>query len=305
MLLAAGDLGLQPMVGQMQLQPEADAADEVAAGFVQLLQAASDRGVGVRLQLAEGQGLHLVHDLVHADPLCERGIDIHRLLRDAPALFLAGHVMQRAHVVQAVGELDQQHADIVAQCQQELAQILGGALILALRLDLRQFGDAVDQPPDIGPEQFLDLLGGRHRVLDGVVEDGGDDRFGIQLQVGKDAGDFDRVAEIGVARGADLGAMGLHREDIGAVDEALVGIRIVRPDLLDQLILPQHIPMWGQGEARCKCELAGAAGRACCCVPARSRLVSLGQRRLGAAAGGGIALGEFGVGEGAAVGDEA
>ena len=100
------------------------------------LQAPGDRGEGVGLQFLEGQRLHLVHDLVHADALGQRGVDIHRLAGDPPALVAVGHVMQRAHVVQPVGELDQQHADVVAQREQELAQILRGALILRLRLDL-------------------------------------------------------------------------------------------------------------------------------------------------------------------------
>jgi hypothetical protein len=60
--------------------------------------------------------------------------------------------------VQPVGELDQQHADVVGG-EQELAQILGGALILRLRLDLAELGDAVDQPGDVLAEQLLDLLG--------------------------------------------------------------------------------------------------------------------------------------------------
>ena len=160
MLLAPHHLGLEPVVGEVELQAEPDPADEVAAGFVELLQPPRDRGVGVGLQLLERQRLHLVHDLVHADPLGERGVDIHRLLGDAAALVLARDVVERAHVVQPVGELDEQHADVVAQREQELAQILRGALIFRLRLDLAELGHPVDQPRDIGAEQFLDLLGG-------------------------------------------------------------------------------------------------------------------------------------------------
>jgi hypothetical protein len=37
MLLATGDLGLQPMIGKVQLKPQADPADQVAPGFVKLL----------------------------------------------------------------------------------------------------------------------------------------------------------------------------------------------------------------------------------------------------------------------------
>ena len=142
--------------------------------------------------------------------------------------------------MQPVGELHQQHADVVAEREQELAQVLGGALVLRLRLDLAELGHAVDQPRDVLAEQLLDLLGSRERVLDRVVEDRGDDRLVVELQVGEDAGDLDRMAEIGVADGAHLGAVRLHREDVGAVDQPLVRVGIVGADLLDQLILPQH-----------------------------------------------------------------
>ena len=204
------------------------------------LQAPGDRGVGVGLELLERQRLHLVHDLVHADPLGERGVDIHRLAGDPAALVLVWHVVERAHVVQPVGELDQQHADVVGQSEQELAQILGRALVLGLGLDLRQLGHPVDQPRDVLAEQLLDLLGRRERVLDRVVEDRGDDRLVVELEVGEDPGDLDRVAEIGVAAGPHLGAVGLHREDVGAVDQPLVGIGVIGANLLDQFILAQH-----------------------------------------------------------------
>ena len=105
----------------MKLEAETDAADQVAARFVELFQPSRDRGVSVRLKLAKGELLHLLHDFVHADPLGERRIDIHRLAGDAAALLLRLDVMERAHVVQPVGQLHQQHADVVGQGQQEFA----------------------------------------------------------------------------------------------------------------------------------------------------------------------------------------
>ena len=159
-------------------------------------------------------------------------------------------MVERAHVVEPVGELDQQDADVVRHGEQELAQILGGALILALRLDLGELGDAVDEPGDVLAEQLLDLGRGRQRVLDRVVEDGGDDRLVVEMEVGEDAGDLDRMAVIGVARGAGLRAVRLHREDVGAVEQRLVGVGIVAPDLLDQFILPEHRAKMGCGALR-------------------------------------------------------
>ena len=157
--------------------------------------------------------------------------------------------MERAHVVQPVGKLDQQHADVVAEREQELAQVLRRALVFRLRLDLAELGDAVDQPRNVLAEQSLDLFGRGERVLDRVVEDRGDDRLVVELEVGEDARDLDRVAEIGVAGGAHLRAMGLHREDVGAVDHPLVRVGIVGPYPFDQLILSQHRSKMGDGSA--------------------------------------------------------
>ena len=80
---------------------------------------------------------------------------------------------------------------------------------------------------EVVAEQALDVLGGGDRVFDGVVQDRGDDRLVVEMEVGQDAGHFDRVAEIGVARGALLGAVRVDREDICPVEHRFVGLRIV------------------------------------------------------------------------------
>ena len=240
MLLAARHLGLDLCAAEQQAEPGADPRDLVAAALVQLLQPLGDGGVGLGLQLAEGERLHLLHELVHADPLGERGIDVHRLAGDALALVGILDVVERAHVVQPVGQLDEQHADIVRHGEQELAEILGGALALGLRLDLGELSDAVDHARDIVAEQALDVLGRGHRVLDRIVQDRGDDRLVVEMQVGEDAGHFDRVAEIGVAAGALLGAVRVDREDICPVEHRFIGIGVVAQDPVDKFILAQH-----------------------------------------------------------------
>ncbi len=108
--------------------------------------------------------------------------------------------VERAHVVQPVGQLDQQHAHVLAHGEQELAQVFRRALVLGHLLDLGELGDAVDQPGDLGAEMLLDLLDRGERILDRIVEQRGDDGLLIELQVGHQPGDFDRMAEIGIAR---------------------------------------------------------------------------------------------------------
>src|SRR3546814_14025174 len=60
----------------------------------------------------------------------------------------------------------------------------------------------------------------------------------VELHAGEDAGDFHGMGEIRIARGPLLGAMGLHREHIGAVQQVLIRIWIICENLLNQLDLP-------------------------------------------------------------------
>jgi hypothetical protein len=55
-----------------------------------------------------------------------------------------------------------------------------------------------------GPKRVLDFLDRRQGILDRIVQQRGDDRRLIQLQLGHQARNFDRMAEIGIAAGALL-----------------------------------------------------------------------------------------------------
>ena len=77
-------------------------------------------------------------------------------------------------------------------------------------------------------------------VLDGVMQQGGHDRGVVELELGQDGGDFERMGEIGIAGGALLRAVRLHGVDIGAVQQVFVGIGIVRAHPLDEFVLPHH-----------------------------------------------------------------
>ena len=71
--------------------------------------------------------------------------------------FCLGIEPKRAHVVQPVGELDQDHPDVPGHRHQHLAVVLGLAVVAALEGDAAQLGDAVDQPGDLLAELSLDL----------------------------------------------------------------------------------------------------------------------------------------------------
>ena len=73
-----------------------------------------------RLVVAVVQRLHLAHVFVHPHPLGERSVDVHRLARDALALFRLLDEVERAHVVQAVRKLNQYNTNIFCHGEQKL-----------------------------------------------------------------------------------------------------------------------------------------------------------------------------------------
>jgi hypothetical protein len=143
-LLAAGDLGRDDALLERALEARADPLDEVRVALAQVAEPVDDALAGLGVEFREGEILQLGLDVLHPDPLGQRGVDLHRLGGDPPALLRALDEAQRAHVVQAVGELHQQHADVVRHREQQLAEVLGLGRLRRLELQLVQLGHAVD-----------------------------------------------------------------------------------------------------------------------------------------------------------------
>src|SRR3546814_3342693 len=78
--------------------------------------------------------------------------------------------MQGLHVVQPVGQLHQQDADVLGHRDQQLAEILRVLGLLRLEFEPAQLGDAVDKVGDFLAEQGLDIFQRRIGVLHHVVE---------------------------------------------------------------------------------------------------------------------------------------
>ena len=133
---------------------------------------------------------------------------------------------ERAHVVQAVGELDDEHAQVAGHRDQHLAhrgRLLGLARV---ELDALELGDAVDDRRDLAAEVGLDVGERDLGVLDGVVEQGGGDGDLVEADVGDDAGHGERVVDVALAARAQLAAMGLGGDLVGAVDRGDRRLRV-------------------------------------------------------------------------------
>ena len=89
---------------------------------------------------------------------------------------------------------------------------------------------------DVRPERGSELVEVGLGVLDHVVQQRGGDRLLVEVELGADQGDAERVVDERLAGAAHLttvGALGLVER---AADQLLVDARVVRLDTCDQLV---------------------------------------------------------------------
>ena len=210
-LLASLDAAVDPGLRERALERDRDRLQEFLLVAARLLELPFQHLVAVGVQRHEPQVLEFKLDRVQAQALGDRGVDLERLTRDAPSL-QRRHCTERAHVVHPVGELDHDHADVAHHREQHLAEALRLRLGAVFELDLVEFADAIDEIGDHLTEHGDDLGLGRGRVLDDVVQDRGDQRIGIEVQVGEDVGDRNGVRDIRLAREPLLALVALGAE---------------------------------------------------------------------------------------------
>ena len=182
---------------------------------------------------------------------------------------------QRAHVVQPVGQLDDQHPGVAGHRHDHLADGLGLGRVAVL--DLVQLGHAVDEMGHLGVEVVLDVVQRVAGVLDGVVQQRGHQRGGVHAQLGQDGRHRERVGDVRVAGLAQLAAVLLLGDVVRPLQDAQVGLGVGGPVGGDQRL--QHrldagraLPAGG--------EPAGQPGPDPAPVGRRVRLAA-GRQRLG------------------------
>ena len=235
-LAPARDLGGDTAVAELFGELLFNFGDPAARCRGECFQPLAEHLVGVRIEFAERQILELVAHLLHAHAAGERSVDFKRLVGGA-APRLGRLVRQRAHIMQAIGELDQQNPNIVGDCQEELAQILGLLGLFGHEFEPLQLGQAFDQEPNLVTEHTVDLCPGGVGVLDRVVQERRRNRGVVELEIGEDRGDFEGMRNVRVAGCPLLPAMRAHGIDISPVEKLFVGLRVVLLDLVDQLVL--------------------------------------------------------------------
>ena len=170
-----------------------------------------------RVQRGEREVLELPLDRVDAEAVREGRVDVQRLLRLVDLLLLA-QAGERAHVVQAVGELDEDDPDVRGHRDHHLAVVLRLRLVARLEDDAGELGDPVDEAGHLVAELAAHLLEGGAGVLHRVVEQGGAQRLGVEAHAGADLRHAHRVGDEVLTRLAPLVGVVLAGEDEGALD---------------------------------------------------------------------------------------
>ena len=127
--------------------------DVVLALLALLVDQALDLLVLARVQRGEGEVLELPLDRVDAEAVRDRRVDLEGLLGLLDLLLLR-HRVDRAHVVQAIGELDQDDPDVGGHRDHHLAVVLGLRLVARGEGDAGELGDAVDERSDLLAEEL-------------------------------------------------------------------------------------------------------------------------------------------------------
>ena len=186
------------------------------------------------IEEAEAQILEFAANLAHAQAVGDGSVDLERLLGDLVLAF-GLQVLERAHVVEAIGELDEHHADVINHGEHHLAQVLCLRLFAGGEVDLADLGDALDDVRNLLAEFLANVNDGDRGVFDRVVEQPGGDGDRVHLHIGEDHRNFQRMHQVRLTRGAGLAFVVFQGVVVGLLDDGQVVLRTVFLDPLHQL----------------------------------------------------------------------
>jgi hypothetical protein len=150
------------------------------------------------LQVAKSEVLQFSTDESHTKSVGNWSVDIDGLAGDA-LLALGFEKLERAHIVETVGELDHHDPNVVDHREQHLANIFGLARFGREEIETADFRGAFDEARDLWAEHLRNTVERNFRILDDIMKERGGERGCVELHVGENMGHFERMREIGFA----------------------------------------------------------------------------------------------------------
>ena len=199
------------------------------------VQLGDDLIVADGIQIFQGEVLQLPFHPLHSQPVGDGRIDLHGFQRFL-LLLGRGLVFHGTHIVEPVGNLDEDDPDVLAHGDEHLPEVLHLLILFGGVLDPGQLADALHQIRHRGRGELGHILVGGGGVLNDIVEQGGLNGLRVQMQfLRHDLGHSQRMGDIRLAAFAALVAVLLFGKFIGGTDVGKVCAGIVVPDGVLQL----------------------------------------------------------------------
>ena len=139
------------------------------------------------IECVEAKLLELDAHIVHTKSICDRRINVERLARDA-ASFFGGEHFERAHIVKAVGDFNQNNPQVFGHCHRHLLKVFGLRLGAARESHLVELAHAVDEIGYAGAELRLNGSFSDAGVFDNIVEHRGHKALRVHVHFAQNAG---------------------------------------------------------------------------------------------------------------------
>lgn len=253
--------------------------DHLAAGLA-LGNEAGDALIFPGVLIFEAQILQLGLYGEETEAVGEGGVDIEGLAGNL-ILLVGGHRAEGAHVVEAVGHLDEHHSDVLAHGEEEFAEILGLCRSLVAKDTARNLGQTLDYAGNLTSEVLLYVLDGIFGVLDDIVEQRGAYRRGAEAYLLRgNLGHGYGVDDIRLARAAPDALVGLLGETEGTLDDLYllaVVAREVAVEQIPELLLDMGIFLLGSKIIFLHCGLRGWWFRGMLCTIVSEIFVAVGE----------------------------
>ena len=177
-----------------------------------------------RIEIVERKVFKLPLDGADTKAMGYRGINFKRFARlEDTAILLERR--KRTHVVQAVGKLDDDDANVFAHGDEHLTN--GCRLLIgqASHLDARNLRNALHQLSDLRVEQLGHFFDRRRRIFHRVVKKSRTQRVGVHAQIGKNQRHFYGVGNERLAAFTLLLLVSLARKTIRFLKQSLIDLR--------------------------------------------------------------------------------
>src|SRR3990167_5314551 len=216
--LTTADLALDAIDGQAVAEGLFDLVDDFLAVAPGAFDGLVDPCGTHRVHGLETEVFELYADGVHAQPVGDGRIDFQGFLGDPPTLF-TGQDFKRAHVVQAVGELDQDHANVARHGHGNFLEVFGLCFGLGLEVHLGQFADPVYQFGHGFAELRLQRFLGNTGVFDHVMQHRRHQALMVHVHVGKNVRHRKRMRDVRLTAAAALAVVGLFGVEVRSADQ--------------------------------------------------------------------------------------